>query len=1606
MDKPIRTSGRLDAILRLLEAKSDTSNLAVLLFAGAVYDDITAYSDKELAQLAAAAAEFLRQRKPGRPKVRVVAAELGVTVIEILNDDMPFLVDSILTLLTERGYDIRLVLHPILSVKRLASGALAELSPERRDGDGFIHESFIHVHVAGLLDEGRRAALEADFAEILADVRIAVLDWHAMLARLRQAIATYQSAPPPVPVEELTEAIAFLQWLSDNHFTLLGVREYSFVGGAEKGELKPLDETGLGILRNPDTHVLRRGKTMVSMTPEIRAFLLQPAPLIITKGDTRSNVHRRVTMDYVGIKQFDAAGDLTGELRLVGLFTSAAYTRSPRDIPLIRRKIASVLASSGFSSSGHSGKGLINVLEHFPRDELFQIESERLGEMALGILQLEERPRIRLFVRRDRFDRFVSAYVFIPRDRFHSDVRQKVGEALARAYSGEVAAFAPFFGEGTLVRVHFIITRRPGSKAPEPDLAELEAGIVEIVRNWDDRLTEAITDTLAAEAAASTIERYRGAFSVGYQSAFTPGDSLQDIREIDGLGAGDAVAVEFHRVEADGPSTCRLKLYHYDDAIPLSGRLPILENMGLQAIEENTFTVSPLVDDERRCVFIHEVMLATADGRTFDMAAQRDKLEQCFLAVWNGRAENDRFNALVLEESFDWRDVALLRGLARYLRQAGIPYSSYYIASTLVRYSAIARQLVELFYHRFDVALTDKKGAQLGKEVRKPLTRKTSHAIIEALSEVPSLDEDRIIRRLLNLVRSITRTNYFQPAPDGSTAPTIAFKIDSAEVDELPEPRPFAEIFVYAPDVEGVHLRGGKIARGGLRWSDRPEDFRTEVLGLAKAQNVKNAVIVPVGAKGGFVPKRLPAGGSREEIFAEGTRVYKLFVSSLLDLTDNVVGDEIVPPRDVVRHDGDDPYLVVAADKGTATFSDTANGISLEHGFWLDDAFASGGSAGYDHKKMGITARGGWEAVKRHFREMDIDIQSSPFTVIGVGDMSGDVFGNGMLLSKHIRLLAAFDHRDIFIDPDPDEAKSFAERKRLFALPRSSWQDYDKSLVSAGGGIFSRQLKSITLTPEIKKLTGLTASAATPAEIITALLKADIDLLWFGGIGTYIRASNENNPEVGDRANDALRITAGELRAKVVGEGANLGVTQRGRIEFALKGGRINNDAVDNSAGVNSSDVEVNLKIALGAAEAAGRLKRPARNKLLAEMTDDVADIVLRNNYQQTLCLSMTENRGLAELGYNARLMRTLEADGMLHRRIEFLPDDQTLAEREAQGLALARPELAVLMAYAKIDLFDQLLQSGITDDPYLEGELVRYFPDQMQKKYAPEISGHKLRHEIIATRLSNSMINRGGPSFVSRLGEETGRDAAGITRAFVLARDAFEFVELNDLIDAQDNVISGAMQMELYLDVQTLLRRATIWFLRNEPATEALGQQVKRYRDGIAELRTRLKEVLPAAATQRVSERARLLADAGMPAADAKRLAQLRYLQRGPDIIYVATRTGRPIADVAQVLFESIIDLGVDRLVIGANAIEGTNFVERIAINRVIDTLFQTHRAIVSAVFLGSTKGKGGWQAWADKRGATVKRIRSSIDEFAGDKTSGLAHLSIAATQLAELAV
>jgi glutamate dehydrogenase len=1609
----MRSKSAIDARVAAIRAElgEDAGEEAILaghMFEDAVPEDLRAYSDKELAQLARSAWGFLKQRTPGRAKVRVADPDdhIGrgaLTVVEMSNDDMPFIVDSSLALLTERGYDILLVLHPIISVRRTAAGALEAISPERHEGDGFFRESFVHIHVGGVSQEAEREALRRELLEVLGDARTAVIDWRQMESRLRQAMSDYHKTPPPLPVEELIESTAFLEWLLDNHFTFLGMREYAFVGGAGEGELKPVEGTGLGILRDPDTHVVRRGTTMVSMTPEIRAFLLQPAPLIITKSDALSTVHRRATMDYIGVKQFDPNGELSGELRMVGLFTSTAYTRSPREIPLVRRKISNVIANSGFSPTSHSGKGLLHVLENFPRDELFQMDAETLGEMAHGILRLEERPRIRLFVRRDKFDRFVSTFVFLPRDRFNTDVRVRVGDRLAEAFGGQVKGFAPSFGETTLVRVHYMISLDEGDRAL-PDITALEGDIAEIVRSWDERLGETIAASFDAEQASAFDRIYRGAFSAAYQYRFPPAVAIEDIRQIETLVDDSTVAVDFYRSPEDEPHQCRLKLYRRDEAIALSGRLPILEYMGLRAIEESTYTATPATDGGGGLVFIHNVLLESADGSKLDIGTDGAALADGFLAVWTGEAENDAFNGLILNARLHWREAALLRACGKYLRQAGIAFSVEYIALTLVRHASIARKLVELFDARFNPAHWVVDGVTMPKADRKPKERAIVKEIVEALGSVASLDEDRIIRRILNLVRSTLRTNYYQPTESNDDPECIAFKIESRSIEELPEPRPYAEIFVYAPAVEGVHLRGGKIARGGIRWSDRPEDFRTEVLGLQKAQSVKNAVIVPVGAKGGFVPKRLPVGGSRDEIVAEGVRTYRLFISAMLDLTDNVVGGKVVPPRDLIRHDGPDPYLVVAADKGTATFSDLANSISEESGYWLGDAFASGGSAGYDHKKMGITARGAWEAVKRHFWEMDIDIQTTPFTVMGIGDMSGDVFGNGMLLSDQIRLLAAYDHRDIFIDPDPDPAASFAERARLFALPRSSWKDYDESRISRGGGVFSRQLKAIPLSTEIQEMTGLKGKTATPNELMCALLKLHVGLLWFGGIGTYVRASTESNADVGDRTNDAIRVTAAELNAKVIGEGANLAITQRARIEFALRGGRVNSDAVDNSAGVNSSDMEVNIKVALSPAEAKGEFDRKQRNKLLVKMTDEVAALVLRNNHLQTLCLSLGVARGDEDLGYDARLMREIEARGLLDRRLESLPDEAALAEYEANGRGLSRPELAVLMAYSKIVLFDQLLDSPVPDDPYLGKELFRYFPERMARQFPDEIAEHKLRREIISTMLANSMINRGGASFVSRLMEETGHGVADIASAYAMARDSFDFVSLNGAVDALGRKVPSRVQMDMYLELQLIMRRATIWYLRNCSFAQGIEALVAHYAKGVQRLEKAMPKVLPKSNQERLGNRYQAFLDQGVPSDLAQTFAGLRYLQRAPDIVMVAGESRRPIEAVARVFFQSGIDLRVDRLIGRSGQIHPDDFYERMAINRTVDGIIQTHRAIVSRAVTRQRGDGDGWGRWMSENEDAAKRARRIIEELLAERSFGLSKLTVAASQLTEL--
>jgi glutamate dehydrogenase len=1580
-----------------------TRELLTALFAQTAPEDLVGYQPEDLAGLAGQASAFLSARKPGAPKIRFADAPGSsdklktISVIEIVNDDMPFLVDSVMAELAARDISVRLVAHPILGVERDASGRLVSLTDAKR---AKTRESFIHIHVDRDDSEARRSQVVQGLEQVLADVRAAVADWRAVLDRVGGAIADLKASPPPLPADEIDEALHFLEWLVTDNFTFLGAREYRF---AANGEPEPVSGSGLGVLRDPDVSELRASAGQDVMMREMRAFIEEPKILMIAKASLRSRVHRKVFMDYISVKRFGGNGRVIGELRIVGLLTSTAYTRSTRAIPYIRRKVSAVIERAGFSSSGHSAKALANVLETYPRDELFQIDEATLYEFAVAIMQLDERPRVRVLPRRDRFDRFISVLVFLPRERATSDVIELIGDFFGDIYRGHIGGLTLFLPESALVRAHFIVARIEqdgGESIASPDRETLEYGVGAIVRTWNDALTEQLALNYDPAKAKDLLVRYRDAFSAGYRGRYSPAAAIADIRVTEGLSDARPLAVNFHTVPVathdEEANNVGLKVLSYNRPLPLSERVPVLENMGFRVVEERTSEITPESSDGS-VVFLHDMVLERADGGAIDLDRLRQPLESCFLVVMTGVAEDDGYNALVLGAGLYWRDVALVRAISRFLRQVQVPFSQDYMWKTLYRHAAIAARIVALFQIRFDPRL------EISMEERGHHEAEVAAEIETALGKVESLDEDRILRHFVNAVQSAIRTNFYQLDKDGRPKALIATKYKSRKLTTLPAPRPLYEIFVYSPRVEGVHLRFGKVARGGIRWSDRPQDFRTEILGLVKAQQVKNAVIVPVGAKGGFVPKRSPVS-PREAVQAEGVATYKLFIESLLDVTDNLSTEDVMPPPQVVRHDDDDPYLVVAADKGTATFSDIANEISEKRDFWLGDAFASGGSAGYDHKKMGITARGAWEAVKRHFREMDIDIGTTPFTVAGVGDMSGDVFGNGMLREKTIRLVAAFDHRDIFIDPDPDPAKSFAERQRLFDLPRSSWQDYDKSLISKGGGVFPRNAKEVPLSPEAQALLRLATARPTPQDVMRAILKMQVDLLFFGGIGTYVRASSESDAAAGDRANDAIRVTGAELQCKVIGEGANLGMTQRGRIEAAFRGVRLNTDAIDNSAGVNTSDLEVNIKIALGIPMRAGQLTLEQRNTLLTSMTDEVAQLVLRNNYQQTLAISLTERRGLEDTGFLLRLMQTLEARGDLDRAVEFLPDDAEIADRRRRSQSFVRPELAVLLAYAKLTLFEDLIKTQVPDDPYLGRDLIRYFPQDLSQRFPEALRQHRLRREIIATHLTNSMINRGGPSLIARMTDETGASPEKIAKAFAAVRDSYDMVRLNGDIDALDNKISGALQLELYGTVQNLLLDRLVWFLRNVDLEKGLDETVNHFGKGIAEVEATLERALSEEGAGARSLRAAELKNAGVPDALARRVANLPALSAAPDIVLVADRTSKAIADVTLTYFVARNFFKLDRIADAARDIAVTDYFDRLALDRARSALGEAMRQLTGGMLAAGEPGQAAVDAWVASHKADVERIRTAVHEIA-DSGLTLSKLSVAASLLGDLA-
>ncbi|VAW20544.1 NAD-specific glutamate dehydrogenase, large form [hydrothermal vent metagenome] len=1504
----------------------------------------------------------------------------GVQIVDIFLADIPFVVDSVLGAIRAKGGSIRMFIHPVIPVDKTERPWKILNSSSK----GVVSESFLQVHLDPIGDEVKLAELYTEIDAVLLEVRRAVRGWRPMLERLRALVQSYRQNPPDIPPPVMAETLHFLAWLADHNFTFLGMREYRLTDKNSSAHLEPVKDGGLGILEDPQFFFLRDGADYVEMTEQHLVFLKKADPIMVTKANIQARVHRRAHMDYIGVKLYDETGKLSGELRMIGLFTSMSLATPHTEVPLIRRKISETMRRSKLEPNSHAGKALMAALENYPREELFQISENLLFEFATVIAALPDRPQVRVLPRIDQFDNFVSVLVFVPRDRYDSSLRENIANYLADKYDGRVSAYYPHFPEGGMVRIQYIIGRN-GGKTPRPLRSLMEADVTEIMRSFGDQILSIASDP-------AEIAGYANAFSPGYQSNNSPADALNDIEVLKTISTDEDIAVRLD-INPNNPEELRLKVFHPLAPIPLSNRVPMLEYFGFNVIDEDSFKICPKDGSKS---YLHEMNVQLKDLQNINIADLNPRLERAIKSIWINEAESDGLNALAISASLEWHDIAIMRALVRYLRQIGTPYSQRYIWAALSIQGALSAKLIELFY-----ILHDPEPIKSRDEKAKRLTA----TIVEALEEISSLDEDRIIRNILNLVQYSLRTNFFQRTQDGKRRPALAIKFDSQNIEGMPAPRPYREISVYSPRLEGIHLRGGAIARGGLRWSDRPEDFRTEVLGLVKAQMTKNAVIVPVGSKGGFVPKQMPLNPDRETFIKEGTECYKIFIGALLDVTDNLNGDEILPPKMLLRRDGDDPYLVVAADKGTATFSDTANAISEERNFWLGDAFASGGSAGYDHKKMGITARGAWEAVKRHFRELDRDIQTSPFSVVGIGDMSGDVFGNGMLLSKQTRLIAAFDHRDIFIDPDPDIKKTYEERKRVFELGRSSWQDYNKELISKGGGIFPRSSKSISLSKEAQAAIGLEGEKHTPNQVMNAILKAEVDLLWFGGIGTYVRASSESNTDADDKANDAIRVDAKEVGAKAIGEGANLGITQLARIEFALNGGLIDTDAIHNSAGVNSSDLEVNIKIALGTLVRDGVMDIEQRNEFLAEMTDEVADLCLRNNYLQTLTISLAQRAGMDGTADLTALMQSLENQGELDREVEFLPDDALVAERVKSSTPMTRPEISILLAYAKNTLTEQLLNSNVPDDPYLAKELYRYFPSRLTGQQPQTIENHRLRREVIATVLANAMINRGGPSFIHKMTSATSADAAQVAFAYSAARDSFGLTEINLAIDKLDNKMSGETQLTLYAEIQNLLVNQTLWFLRNVSFETGLSDMVQLYSKGIGQIRSSLSDLLPSFIEKSVADQAAGFERDGAPKELARQIAELSALTLATDIVLLSEHVKAPVPLAAQGYFAVLERFRLGRITEQSRSVKTGDHYDRMALDRALANVMRAQRDLSEDVLAaGNGTIEQRMQAWDNALTGEIGRIEAMVGELTEGELS-VSRISVAAGLLTDLA-
>ncbi|MFT5482229.1 MAG: glutamate dehydrogenase [Halieaceae bacterium] len=1440
--------------------------------------------------------KFLADYTGGDAKVRVFNPDfekhgwqLNHTVVTVLCPNTPFCVDSVRGELNRRNIAVHSLHSENFRIERSA-GKIQRLLTDSEESDVASSESFIYLEVSRHSDAKELLEVGDAIVDVLRDVRLVIESFEAMYKQALVVADTVEKGPD-IDGQTAADVAAFCHWLVGGNLTFLGYECFSVSYGKGAPKLKSHAELAIGILTQRKTRGEEHLEKDISLGSRKGDAASERRPqLSFSKSSVRCRVHRTVYPDYIAIKEYDEEGRLLRWHRFLGLFTSRVYTHSLDQIPVIAPKVAACIRSSGLDPAGHEGRELSRILEVLPRDEIFQSTVPELTSTALTVVRLKERRKVRLIMRRDSSGAFFSCMVYSPRDRFTTELRLKMHDILCAAVGALESEFTTFFSESVLARVHFVIRVDP-ERTIQYDIRSLEREIYEASLYWPDQLQTFLVEEHGEEEGSRLAAIYAEGFSAGYRDHFEPRVAVNDLARILKLSSDTDIRMTFYRLMGEEDHTLHFRVFHRNNPLALSDVMPILENLGMHVAREMPYEVTA---NDEQSVWIQDFSLVYSLADNIDLSLVETKFKEAFAAIWYGEAESDEFNKLLLGTQLTWREIALLRAYARYMKQIQFAFSSGFVAETLAKHLSITSELFELFDARFCPTEKDDSDA-----------RQIEKRLLDQLDQVSNLSEDRVIREYVILILATVRTNYYQLASDDSTKPYISFKMLPEQIPDVPLPKPRFEIFVYSPRVEGVHLRGGAVARGGLRWSERHEDFRTEVLGLVKAQQVKNAVIVPVGAKGGFICKRMPVDASRDQVLAEGVACYQIFIRGLLDITDNLVQGLVVPPANVTRLDGDDTYLVVAADKGTATFSDIANDISAEYDFWLGDAFASGGSIGYDHKKMGITAKGAWVSVQRHFREMDVDVQTTDFSVVGIGDMAGDVFGNGMLLSEHICLVAAFNHRHIFIDPSPDASASFVERKRLFETPGTSWDDYDRNLISKGGGILDRSAKSVNLSPEMKKRFGLRASSMTPAELITALLLAPVDLLWNGGIGTYIKASTESHAEVGDKANDVLRVNAEDLNCKVIGEGGNLGVTQRGRIEFALNGGRVNTDFIDNAGGVDCSDHEVNIKILLNGVVAAGDLTVKQRNKLLVEMTESVSELVLRNNYSQVQAISLAEHEAERRAGEYRRLISRLVEDGKLDRALEFMPEDDVLLERNNRGKSLSRPELAILVSYSKALLKEDLLDPLVTNDSLLSGFVASAFPPKMAELFGDEIADHRLRNEIIATQVANDLVNLMGVHFVPRLSNSTGASPALVASAYVTASQVLGVGECWAAIEALDHRVDSEVQHEMMLNIMRLVRRASRWFIRNRRVSLDPAKEVAVFAPKIVELSAALPNLLQGHLEKSRNSHAKRLLSSGVNKELAEAMAGLQHKYSLLGIIEAARTEKTDAMELAELYFK-----------------------------------------------------------------------------------------------------